>query len=438
MLRLIYYQFQYSKKQWLGTVPVLFVASLVAGIAVNGIISISKDPSLANSDNGPSVVFNGLIVFGGLTLFLLVSGLIQFLISLFKKDYELWTILGANRSQLSFLISGQLFIIAFITSLFGSFLSIFATQKFYNYLQLKVGKELMPPLSISFDMLGCLLTVLIVSGIAAISGYHYSWKNLKKVSGQQKRNLSLSMGKAVMVLLLLSSWIACIVAVFLPLNLVERDVVAIKMSLVTTLLLVNLMIIQLISPYIQIFVIEGLSYLFSFLDYHFTISKWLVVYDRSYLKLLQSSVTMAVTLISGFQIFLASTGEVNTLLSFLMYLLAPLLLILANIISITVLASDRAREDANQFDLLGLTRRDIGLVRFCEGLIHALTTFIVALLFNFLVFMVADYVSKEFHSLPVKTTGLYSSGIIISLILLILIFITKMTVALPNSSSRKQ
>jgi len=31
MLKLIIYQFQYSKRQWLGTIPLLFVSSLIVG-----------------------------------------------------------------------------------------------------------------------------------------------------------------------------------------------------------------------------------------------------------------------------------------------------------------------------------------------------------------------------------------------------------------------
>ncbi|HFI0704872.1 TPA: cell division protein FtsX, partial [Streptococcus suis] len=36
MIRLIYYQFNRSKKQWLGISPVIFISSLVVGLAFNG------------------------------------------------------------------------------------------------------------------------------------------------------------------------------------------------------------------------------------------------------------------------------------------------------------------------------------------------------------------------------------------------------------------
>ncbi|VKA44581.1 ABC transporter [Streptococcus pneumoniae] len=42
MLKLIIYQFQYSKRQWLGTIPLLFVSSLIVGTSLFGIASSIK------------------------------------------------------------------------------------------------------------------------------------------------------------------------------------------------------------------------------------------------------------------------------------------------------------------------------------------------------------------------------------------------------------
>lgn len=43
MLRLVYYQFLHNKKQWLGVSPVIFVSSLVMGLAVNGVINVENN-----------------------------------------------------------------------------------------------------------------------------------------------------------------------------------------------------------------------------------------------------------------------------------------------------------------------------------------------------------------------------------------------------------
>ena len=46
MLKLIIYQFQYSKRQWLGTIPLLFVSSLIVGTSLFGIASAIKTANI--------------------------------------------------------------------------------------------------------------------------------------------------------------------------------------------------------------------------------------------------------------------------------------------------------------------------------------------------------------------------------------------------------
>lgn len=44
--KLIIYQFQYSKRQWLGTIPLLFVSSLIVGTSSFGIDSSIKTANI--------------------------------------------------------------------------------------------------------------------------------------------------------------------------------------------------------------------------------------------------------------------------------------------------------------------------------------------------------------------------------------------------------
>ena len=49
MLKLIYYQWRYSWKEWTATVPVFFMASLISGISLSGdfnIIANRPKPSI--------------------------------------------------------------------------------------------------------------------------------------------------------------------------------------------------------------------------------------------------------------------------------------------------------------------------------------------------------------------------------------------------------
>ena len=178
MLRLIYYQFNYSKKQWLGTLPILLVSSLIIGTSVSGIFNIMNNTEIFKHLADPTPLFEMIIFFGGMTLFLLISGLIHFLISIFKEDYQLWTILGANRSQLSLLIGGQLFLVAFICSVVTTILSTYLAGGYYSFIQSFVGEKNLPNIPFSFDWWASLLSLLIVLLIAGTSGLLFE-KNFK-------------------------------------------------------------------------------------------------------------------------------------------------------------------------------------------------------------------------------------------------------------------
>lgn len=64
MLKLIIYQFQYSKRQWLGTIPLLFVSSLIVGTSLFGIAS-----SIKTANINASQLFQMLIILAGLLYF---------------------------------------------------------------------------------------------------------------------------------------------------------------------------------------------------------------------------------------------------------------------------------------------------------------------------------------------------------------------------------
>lgn len=177
MLRLIVYQFQYSKRQWFGTIPLLLVSSLIVGTSLFGIASSSR-----TSNINASQLFQMLIIFGGTTLFFLISNNIRLLIDIFKKDYQLWTILGASKSQLSILIAGQFSIMAVIVSSFGTILSFVVTDSYYKFLQNLLGRDELPDLVITSNIQTVLLSILIVPTIVGLGAYFYSIRLLKKES----------------------------------------------------------------------------------------------------------------------------------------------------------------------------------------------------------------------------------------------------------------
>lgn len=213
MLRLIYYQFNYSKRQWLGTVPVLLVSSLIIGISLIGI-----DSARSISTNATQL-FQMFIFFGGVTLFLLISNLIHFLLDIFKQDYKLWTISGANQTQLSFLIAGQLVITSLFASLIGNLFAIPLTSYYYHFLQQFVGSEDLPNLVISVDIKTFLLSFITVPLISGIGGYYYARQILKRNAlFEEVSDKKLTLSKIVKFILstiLVTIWIICIYFIFL-------------------------------------------------------------------------------------------------------------------------------------------------------------------------------------------------------------------------------
>ena len=142
-------------------------------------------------------------------------GVGAFLISIFKEDYQLWTILGANRSQLSLLIGGLLFLVAFICSVVPTILSTYLAGGYYSFIQSFVGEKNLPNIPFSFDWWASLLSLLIVPLIAGTSGYYYSRKILKigDFSPKKTRVKRISLHlitKGSFALLVLGLWLNCI------------------------------------------------------------------------------------------------------------------------------------------------------------------------------------------------------------------------------------
>ncbi|HGR7016727.1 TPA: hypothetical protein ACL51C_002085, partial [Streptococcus pneumoniae] len=173
MLRLVYYQFLHNKKQWLGVSPVIFVSSLVMGLAVNGVINVENNSQVFVGLPDPKPIFMFPIVFGGVTLFFVLSNIINMLVEIFRDDYELLEVLGASLLQLSFLVGGQIFIISSIISFIAYLCSIFVTSNYYYFLQYFFGENILPDIQFQTSAVGCIITVVLISFLAFLSGCFY-------------------------------------------------------------------------------------------------------------------------------------------------------------------------------------------------------------------------------------------------------------------------
>lgn len=119
MLRITWLQFKHSLKNWLLTLLLFVVTGFLTGTCLNAIFTIRDHfPNLPKELN-PSAVFEYPLIFGLVTILIVSSGVVKLIINGARREYTLWTILGANPQQLSGLIGGQLALIGALGSLIG-------------------------------------------------------------------------------------------------------------------------------------------------------------------------------------------------------------------------------------------------------------------------------------------------------------------------------
>ena len=426
MLKLIIYQFQYSKRQWLGTIPLLFVSSLIVGTSLFGIAS-----SIKTANINASQLFQMLIIFGGTTLFFLISNNIRLLIDIFKKDYQLWAILGASRTQLSLLIAGQFYLMAVIVSSIGTILSFILTDSYYKFLQNLLGRDELPDLVITANIQSILLSVFIVPTIVGIGAYFYSSRILKISSILKKRKVSLAGFVNISVSLFL--WLLCIGFIVSAGFIQNKEIIAKQSSIILFLLIIHILIIQSLSPSIQMFLIKFLMRMFPTENYVINTGFWNLLSNPSYLKSIQTSMSMGVTLISGFILYTqnmysfmnTANGVDEARASFIAYLSAPILLIITSSISLTILSSNKDIEDIKQLKTLGVSRLQLLKIRIAEAIIHSVLILLVSVVFNLIILILVSFIGQVLGRSLVDISGFWQPSLIIISLLVIFYSITK-------------
>ena len=430
MLKLIIYQFQYSKRQWLGTIPLLFVSSLIVGISLFGIAS-----SIKTANINASQLFQMLIIFGGTTLFFLISNNIRLLIDIFKKDYQLWAILGASRTQLSLLVSGQFYLMAVIVSSIGTILSFIMADNYYKFLQNLLGRDELPDLIITANIQSILLSVFIVPTIVGIGAYFYSSRILKisSILKPKKKKRKVTITGFVKISVSLFLWLLCLGFIISSGFIRNKEIIAKQSSIILFLLIIHILIIQALSPSIQMFLIKFLMRIFPNENYVINTGFWNLLYNPSYLKSIQTSMSMGVTLISGFILytqnmysFMNTANGVNEArASFIAYMSAPIILIITSSISLTILSSNKDIEDIKQLKALGVSRLQLFKIRIAEAIIHSVLILLVSVVFNLIILILVNFIGQILGRSLVDISGFWQPSLIIISLLVIFYSITK-------------
>ncbi|NMH01621.1 permease [Streptococcus pneumoniae] len=426
MLRLVYYQFLHNKKQWLGVSPVIFVSSLVMGLAVNGVINVENNSQVFVGLPDPKPIFMFPIVFGGVTLFFVLSNIINMLVEIFRDDYELLEVLGASRLQLSFLVGGQIFIISSIISFIAYLCSIFVTSNYYYFLQYFFGENILPDIQFQTSAVGCIITVVLISFLAFLSGCFYTFKKIRNRKSSKIRHV-LSIVKRILLLAGFSViWLLSLQQIF------QDSTILAKAQIIFNIVILDIVIIYQLSPFIQSYFIKLLSIIIFRNNFMFIVSKWNLLYCKSYIKSISAAITGAILLISSFQMIsqnilsqFQDDSDLELKVAFIVYVGAPILIVLANIISIAFLSSHQERIEIQQFEILGTSNYQMVKIKVGEAIFLTFVTSLIAFLLNIKIMALIYYSLEDILIDDMNLLGLILPNFIVSIILFILIFITK-------------
>lgn len=426
MLRLVYYQFLHNKKQWLGVSPVIFVSSLVMGLAVNGVINVENNSQVFVGLPDPKPIFMFPIVFGGVTLFFVLSNIINMLVEIFRDDYELLEVLGASRLQLSFLVGGQIFIISSIISFIAYLCSIFVTSNYYYFLQYFFGENILPDIQFQTSAVGCIITVVLISFLAFLSGCFYTFKKIRNRKSSKIRHV-LSIVKRILLLAGFSViWLLSLQQIF------QDSTILAKAQIIFNIVILDIVIIYQLSPFIQSYFIKLLSIIIFRNNFMFIVLKWNLLYCKSYIKSISAAITGAILLISSFQMIsqnilsqFQDDSDLELKVAFIVYVGAPILIVLANIISIAFLSSHQERIEIQQFEILGTSNYQMVKIKVGEAIFLTFVTSLIAFLLNIKIMALIYYSLEDILIDDMNLLGLILPNFIVSIILFILIFITK-------------
>lgn len=283
-------------------------------------------------------------------------------------------------------------------SILGTILSFAIINNYYMLLQTLVNHNELPDLTVIFDIKTFLLSVSIVPVIVGTSAYYHSRKELKKNDTVKQKKFSTTVVKLLFWGVSIGLWLLCFKILISDTAGKSMSDIIQQTGTVLFLLLIHLFLIQLMSPKAQMVLLNWISKVIPSNNYALVVGKWNILFNPTYLKNLQVSVTMGITLVSGFLLYVQniyignySDGAKEAVFSFVTYLSAPILIILANTISITILSSNQDKKELSQLKVLGASNKNLIMIKFAEAFLHSLIIFVISFLFNLIILFAVNY-----------------------------------------------
>lgn len=449
MLRIIWLQFTHSFKTWLLTLLLFVVTGFLIGTCFNAICTIADHfPNLPKAIN-PTDGFYYPLIFGILTILIISSGIIKLVINQSNQEYILWIILGASPRQLSLLISGQLALIGGLGSFIGFIMAVPVMVHVDSwFVTVFAGSTLarrFPTLPMEFSVRACILTVGFSFIVCAIAGLLHSYRLFvnKSKSILSKKQPQSRFQLVTRSLLVIVSIVTLVALYWNSLTLTPQaqyylhsnqfhEAGKTYVQNLMLILLISIILFSLISRIILPWLIKVWTWILPRkVSPSINTAYWNTLSDRDYLSSLMSPLIAGSIMLTGVTYIAGqitngggnAAAETNLQESLILFVGAPLIIILANVLTITILTSNKKEVDLNQLSLLGFTPQNLVNERFQESFIYSITLLICGVISNLPLFLLITHIAAVTHNpITLSWTSIFSWPIL--LFLIILVFVT--------------
>ena len=129
----------------------------------------------------------------------------------------------------------------------------------------------------------------------------------------------------------------------------------------------------------------------------------------------------------------AASVEINAVLLF--FVVGPLVVVIANLVSITVLSSVKEKEEKSQWERIGISHKQAVTIRSVQAITYAVIMLISTVFFNIIFFVLMH---KEALLLGIKQMNygtIIYYPIVISIVMYLFVFITKSLFDVKNRAN---
>ncbi|MEE6724759.1 FtsX-like permease family protein [Pediococcus acidilactici] len=397
MIKIGIKEFRYQLNTWLGALVVFIAASVITSCCL--IIYFSMIAAKLDNNIIKAISITPLS-FGLVTLSVVISGIIVTVGKAFAKEHAQLTQLGATPAQLAQITAIEMVLVSFLGTFSGYFVALPLAQSLYHSFQREAGKQYFPLISVNYH-LSALFTVLgITLLIAYVSSFLYSYHYQMKMKTSKKRHW-LKIWKIILQITTASSVFLGILWEYYQIYFPAKNV-----NLVNTLqniLILTAVLIWLIGKYLINF---SLYLIYRGLD-HFNFRTLTTAFYRiknqpSRLSNLIKPILITLLFLSGIIhliLELLNMQRVRTpiaiFLTLLIYLGPTLIIVAGNMISLTIMEKNVAKQDFIQLKILGYSPRDLFFEQLQEGLLYSLTISFLMGGFNLIFFATVRYIKTK-------------------------------------------